>query len=67
MAEKVILFLTDGVPSDSITTIMNRLSSKNALMKNAVIMLTYGLGSSEYIILVEFFKTSSGILYIWYI
>ncbi len=47
IAEKVILFLTDGVPSDSTTTIMNTLSIKNALMNNTVIMMTYGLGSSE--------------------
>ncbi|ELU01004.1 hypothetical protein CAPTEDRAFT_222126 [Capitella teleta] len=43
--DKVILFLTDGKPSDPENSILNAISAKNSLIGNKVVILTYGLGA----------------------
>lgn len=47
LIEKVILFLTDGSPTDSYNSIMNTLKDRNSQQNNQVILLTFGLGDSE--------------------
>ena len=39
----VILFLTDGRPSESASDILDELSALNAAKENKVLLLTYGL------------------------
>lgn len=41
--KKVILFLTDGQPSDDKSLIMNIIKDKNAELNNSVIIMTYGM------------------------
>ncbi|ELU16667.1 hypothetical protein CAPTEDRAFT_192407 [Capitella teleta] len=42
--EKVILFLTDGQPTDERTIVLSMISQRNAVLGNSVAILTYGLG-----------------------
>ncbi len=46
-AEKVILFLTDGEPTDPEGTVMETLRQGNHQLDNQVILFTFGLGQSE--------------------
>ncbi len=46
-SEKVILFLTDGQPTDSEDTIAAALRKGNEALNNQVILLTFGLGHSK--------------------
>lgn len=41
--DKVILFLTDGLPTDEEENILNGIADRNAKLKNSVVILTYGL------------------------
>ncbi|CAH1782871.1 unnamed protein product, partial [Owenia fusiformis] len=44
--DKVILFLTDGTPTDpNTTTIFEAIMNGNTKLKNKVVILTYGIGS----------------------
>ncbi|XP_078384871.1 VWFA and cache domain-containing protein 1-like [Oculina patagonica] len=40
---KVILFLTDGQPTDKNSTIMQTIKTKNAELNNSVVIMTYGI------------------------
>ncbi|KAL9960915.1 hypothetical protein ACROYT_G034423 [Oculina patagonica] len=40
---KVILFLTDGHPTDKNSTIMQTIKTKNAELNNSVVIMTYGI------------------------
>ncbi|XP_014680170.1 PREDICTED: uncharacterized protein LOC106820137 [Priapulus caudatus] len=44
--DKVILFLTDGVPSDSPVEIMESIKELNKELNNTVMIVTYGLGEA---------------------
>lgn len=44
LVEKLIMFLTDGKPSDTDTSIMQTLREENAKLGNKVMMFTYGFG-----------------------
>lgn len=44
--KQVILFLTDGYPSDSSGTFMAAIKDGNAKLDNKVIIITFGLGSN---------------------
>lgn len=41
--KKVIIFLTDGQPTDDKKTIMQTIKTKNAELNNAVVIMTYGM------------------------
>ena len=41
------MFLTDGLPTDSITLIMQNIKTKNAELNNEVVILTYGMLMKE--------------------
>ncbi|XP_078384872.1 VWFA and cache domain-containing protein 1-like [Oculina patagonica] len=41
--KKVIIFLTDGEPTDDGKTIMQTIKTKNAELNNAVVVMTYGM------------------------
>ncbi|ELU16026.1 hypothetical protein CAPTEDRAFT_193019 [Capitella teleta] len=43
--DKVILFLTDGLPTDGEENILNGIADRNAKLKNSVVILTYGLAA----------------------
>ena len=45
--DKVILFLTDGQPTESRSAYMDPIREKNALLGNEVVILTFGLGSGK--------------------
>ena len=49
ITEKVILFLTDGKPTDTEAQIMSSLYTNNAKLNNEVVLLTFGLGGGKYI------------------
>ncbi|XP_014676321.1 PREDICTED: VWFA and cache domain-containing protein 1-like [Priapulus caudatus] len=44
--DKVILFLTDGIPSDSPVEIMESIKGLNKELNNTVMIVTYGLGEA---------------------
>ena len=44
--KKVILFLTDGQPIDSPTTIIQTIQARNAKLNNEVVIMTYGMLSN---------------------
>ena len=48
LVEKLILFLTDGEPTDNKDTIMKTLRDENAKIGNKVIMFTFGFGEGLY-------------------
>ncbi len=41
--KKVIIFLTDGQPTDDGKTIMQTIKTKNAELNNTVVIMTYGI------------------------
>ena len=41
--KKVIIFLTDGEPTDAPREIMETIKTKNAELNNAVVIMTYGM------------------------
>ncbi len=41
--KKVIIFLTDGEPTDDKKTIMQTIKTKNAELNNTVVIMTYGM------------------------
>ncbi|XP_006819745.2 VWFA and cache domain-containing protein 1-like [Saccoglossus kowalevskii] len=45
--DQVIIFLTDGEPTDTKASIMSTIRSKNEEMENKVTILTFGLGSDS--------------------
>jgi hypothetical protein len=45
ISDKVILFLTDGKPSDRASDIHDTISLNNAKFRNKVVIMTFGLGS----------------------
>ena len=47
--DKVILFLTDGIPTDDEISIYRNLSNLNAQQHNEVVLLTYFLSTCKYI------------------
>ena len=49
--QKVILFLTDGLPNDSKSTIIQTIQTKNAELNNEVVIMTYGMFSNLTILL----------------
>ena len=50
VADKVILFLSDGRPTDNEAEILNTISTKNAKLGNQVVIQTFGIGqyASQY-------------------
>ena len=50
VADKVILFLSDGRPTDNGAEILNTISTENAKLGNQVVIQTFGIGqyASEY-------------------
>jgi len=50
LRKKVILFLTDGTPSDSPSTIIQTIQTKNVELNNEVVIMTYGMFSSVQIL-----------------
>jgi len=44
LVEKLILFLTDGAPTDPKATIMQTLREENAKLRNKVTIFTFGFG-----------------------
>ena len=49
VVEKLILFLTDGEPTDNKDAIMKTLRDENAKLGNKVIMFTFGFGEGLYV------------------
>nr|CAB3227394.1 VWFA and cache domain-containing protein 1-like [Phallusia mammillata] len=45
LADRAILFMSDGEPNDGISSILATLNRRNTALKNSVAVLTYGLGS----------------------
>ena len=48
VAEKVVLFLTDGRPNDARDSILQTLREENKKLNNQVIIFTFALGTSMY-------------------
>ena len=46
-ADKVILFLTDGLPQDNLAHILATIRQENAKLDNQVVILTYGIGEGR--------------------
>uniref|UniRef100_H2Z2Q4 VWFA domain-containing protein n=1 Tax=Ciona savignyi TaxID=51511 RepID=H2Z2Q4_CIOSA len=49
--DRVILFMSDGAPSDSASVIMSTQIRGNERLNNSVIIMTYGLGSADFTVL----------------
>ena len=47
MKKRVILFLTDGAPSDGKTAIFQTIRDRNLELNNSVVILTFGLGGVD--------------------
>ena len=45
--DKVILFMSDGRPTDNEDEILRVISSENAKLNNSVIIQTYGIGQNR--------------------
>ena len=52
VADRVILFLTDGIPQDSRSTILTEMESQAAFFQYRINVLTYALGNGT--LLVEY-------------
>lgn len=44
--ERVLLFMSDGEPIDSVTSIITILKDRNANLNHSVIVMTYGMGNN---------------------
>ncbi|XP_078487608.1 VWFA and cache domain-containing protein 1-like [Ciona intestinalis] len=51
VSDRVILFMSDGVPTDEPTTILSTQIRENERLNNSVVILTYGLGSADFTVL----------------
>ncbi|XP_076811760.1 VWFA and cache domain-containing protein 1-like isoform X2 [Clavelina lepadiformis] len=61
--DRVILFMSDGQPSEPFTsTIFDTLRSRNAEVDNSVVILTYGLGSSNFNVLQDMATATSSVI-----
>lgn len=60
--DKVILFLSDGQPSDSRVDIIRTLKERNGRLNNSVIVMSYGLGNADFSVLREM-ANEAGTLY----
>ncbi|XP_076812144.1 VWFA and cache domain-containing protein 1-like isoform X2 [Clavelina lepadiformis] len=61
--DRVILFMSDGQPSEpSTSTIFDTLRSRNAEVNNSVVILTYGLGSSDFDVLEDMATATSSVI-----
>ena len=47
MTDKVILFMSDGKPTDAEDEILNEISEQNAKLNNEVIIHTFGIGLTD--------------------
>ena len=46
ISDKVILFMSDGKPTDTEDEILNKISEQNAKLNNEVKIQTFGIGKS---------------------
>ncbi|XP_076811762.1 VWFA and cache domain-containing protein 1-like isoform X4 [Clavelina lepadiformis] len=61
--DRVILFMSDGQPSESSTsTIFDTLRSRNAEVDDSVVILTYGLGDSDFHVLEDMASETSSVI-----
>lgn len=45
--DRVLIFLSDGVPTDDESSILSILKERNAKLNHTVIVMTYGLGNES--------------------